>query len=105
MNRHTTPMYRPPEILDTYLNYPINTAMDVWAFGCMVYLLIFGKHPFEDSSKLRIINCNYTIPASCPPDDLYSQIIRYELKVARVKDYYASMKRQLTIVCAMYHII
>eukprot|EP00057_Strongylocentrotus_purpuratus_P008844 XP_011663318.1 PREDICTED: cyclin-G-associated kinase-like [Strongylocentrotus purpuratus] len=28
--RHTTPMYRPPEILDLYENFPINHAMDVW---------------------------------------------------------------------------
>lgn len=44
MQRKTTPMYRPPEILDTYLHLPINTAMDVWAFGCILFLLKFGRH-------------------------------------------------------------
>ncbi|RWS29397.1 cyclin-G-associated kinase-like protein [Leptotrombidium deliense] len=80
MSRHTTPMYRPPEILDTYLHYPINTAMDIWAFGCMTYLLKFGRHPFEDSAKLRIINCNYSIPSNAD-DGIHTQIIRACLKV------------------------
>lgn len=44
MQRKTTPMYRPPEILDTYLHLPINTAMDVWAYGCIIYMTKFGRH-------------------------------------------------------------
>lgn len=76
MGRHTTPMYRPPEILDLYSNYPINQAMDIWAFGCVIYFLKFGKHPFEDSGKLGIINCNYTIPAGVSEDDIHVQMIR-----------------------------
>ena len=64
MNRHTTPMYRPPEILDTYLHYEIDTSMDIWALGCLIFCLRFGQHPFEDSSKLRIINCKYTLPST-----------------------------------------
>ncbi|KAJ6224835.1 hypothetical protein RDWZM_003380 [Blomia tropicalis] len=81
MNRHTTPMYRPPEILDTYLHYPINTAMDIWAFGCLIYVLRFGQHPFEDSAKLRIINCNYTIPASANESDIMVQLIKSCIKL------------------------
>ena len=30
MARNTTPMYRTPEMLDTYLNYPINEQSDIW---------------------------------------------------------------------------
>ena len=76
MNRHTTPMYRPPEILDTYLHYQINTAMDIWALGCLIYCLRFGQHPFEDSAKLRILNCNYTIPGDTNESDLIFTIIK-----------------------------
>lgn len=76
MSRHTTPMYRPPEILDTYLHYPINTAMDIWAFACLIYLIKFGRHPFEDSAKLRIINCNYTFPPNTSQDDVIVKIIK-----------------------------
>ena len=59
---HTTPMYRSPEMLDTWNNYPINTAVDIWALGCILYTLCFHRHPFEDSAKLRIVNGNYSIP-------------------------------------------
>ncbi|XP_071954389.1 cyclin-G-associated kinase-like isoform X1 [Antedon mediterranea] len=62
LQQFTTPMYRPPEMLDTYNNYPINEAMDIWALGCILYLLCYGQHPFEDSAKLRIINANFTLP-------------------------------------------
>ena len=79
MCRHTTPMYRPPEILDTYLHLPINTSMDIWAFGCLLYCLKFARHPFEDSAKLRIINCNYTIPPTANEQDVIVRIIRYAL--------------------------
>lgn len=71
MSKHTTPMYRPPEILDTYNNYPINEAMDVWALGCVIFLLSFREHPFEDSAKLRIINAKYNIP----PDDTQYEVL------------------------------
>lgn len=88
--KNTTPMYRAPEMLDLYQNYPINELSDVWvrffldffhgllqslfsmrfkqfcsqALGCILYLLCFNEHPFEDSAKLRIINANYCIPPS-----------------------------------------
>jgi cyclin G-associated kinase len=55
-------MYRAPEMLDLYSNYPINKQADIWALGCVLYTMCFNKHPYEDSAKLRIINGNYTIP-------------------------------------------
>uniref|UniRef100_A0A1I8MMF9 non-specific serine/threonine protein kinase n=1 Tax=Musca domestica TaxID=7370 RepID=A0A1I8MMF9_MUSDO len=58
----TTPMYRAPEMLDTWSNYEVGTKVDVWSLGCILYVLCFQKHPFDDSAKLRIINGNYTIP-------------------------------------------
>ena len=81
MQRKTTPMYRPPEILDTYLGLDINHRMDVWAFGCLVFTLKFGRHPFEDSAKLRIINCNYSFPKDTSRDDIFVSIIESCLKV------------------------
>ncbi|KAG1682522.1 Cyclin-G-associated kinase [Nymphon striatum] len=60
--KNTTPMYRTPEMLDTYFNYPINEAVDIWALGCVLYILCYVEHPFEDSAKLRIMNANYKLP-------------------------------------------
>ncbi|TKR82881.1 hypothetical protein L596_016553 [Steinernema carpocapsae] len=62
MQKHTTPMYRAPEILDLYQNFPIGPSQDVWALGCILFYLSYRTHPFEDSAKLRIINAKYTLP-------------------------------------------
>lgn len=56
-------MYRAPEHLDLWSNYPIGIKSDVWALGCVLYYLCFQKHPYEDSAKLRIVNANYTMPS------------------------------------------
>ncbi|PIK59744.1 putative cyclin-G-associated kinase [Apostichopus japonicus] len=77
----TTPMYRPPEVLDLYLNFPINEAMDVWALGCTLFLLCYGFHPFEDSAKLRILNANYTIPETDREYVVLHDLIRAMLQV------------------------
>ena len=39
-------------------------SVDFQALGCVLFLLCYGEHPFEDSAKLRIINGKYTIPES-----------------------------------------
>ena len=41
MAKHTTPMYRPPEMVDTWNNYPITTSADMWALGCLLYVLCY----------------------------------------------------------------
>lgn len=62
LQKFTTPMYRAPEQLDTWNNFPIGIATDVWALGCILFCLCYKKHPFEDGAKLGIINGNYSIP-------------------------------------------
>ena len=76
MAKHTTPMYRAPEMLDTWNNHRIDTQADLWALGCVLYLLCFNRHPFEDSAKLRIINGNYTIPEGDTTYRHFHQLIR-----------------------------
>jgi serine/threonine protein kinase len=76
MARYTTPMYRAPEMVDTWSNHAITTASDVWALGCIMYTLCYMKHPFEDSAKLRILNGNYTIPPGDLKYSCYHDIIR-----------------------------
>ncbi len=56
-------------MIDLYSNHPINQKADIWALGCLLYMLCFRTHPFEDSAKLRIINANYKIP---PEDTAYT---------------------------------
>ena len=38
--------------------------VDIWALGCVLFVLCFNRHPFEDAAKLRIINGKYQIPTA-----------------------------------------
>ena len=80
MQRRTTPLYRPPEIIETYLHYPIDCTVDVWALGCLTYFIRFGQHAFPDSGKLSIVNCCYTIPKDVSEGDPLVAIIRQCLR-------------------------
>uniref|UniRef100_A0A0R3RS94 Protein kinase domain-containing protein n=1 Tax=Elaeophora elaphi TaxID=1147741 RepID=A0A0R3RS94_9BILA len=79
--RHTTPMYRAPESLDMYSNFPVGPAQDVWALGCVLYYLCYRKHPFEDSAKLRIINAKYSLPDVETEYALLNPLIQAALRV------------------------
>ena len=46
--KNTTLMYRPPEMIDRYLKYDVDLACDIWMLGCILYVLCFVKHPFQD---------------------------------------------------------
>lgn len=81
LTKNTTPMYRAPEMLDLYQNFPIDQALDIWALGCVLYMLCYGEHPFEDSAKLRIINGKYTIPESDTQFTVFHDMLMGMLKV------------------------
>ena len=85
ITKNTTPMYRAPEMLDLYQNLPINQQGDIWALGCILYLLCFREHPFEDSAKLRIINANYTIPSNDVEYSILHDLISGMLKIDPTK--------------------
>ena len=81
MAKFTTPMYRAPEMVDTWNNYPITVAADVWALGCVLYVLCYQLHPFEDGAKLRILNGNFTLPTHDGRYDDFHDLIKGMLKV------------------------
>ncbi|XP_056430940.1 cyclin-G-associated kinase isoform X1 [Hyla sarda] len=81
MVRNTTPMYRTPEIIDLYSNFPIGEKQDIWALGCILYLLCFKQHPFEDGAKLRIVNGKYSIPEDDTKYLVFHGLIKSMLKV------------------------
>ncbi|XP_054842501.1 cyclin-G-associated kinase isoform X2 [Eublepharis macularius] len=81
ITRNTTPMYRTPEIIDLYSNFPIDEKQDIWALGCILYLLCFRQHPFEDGAKLRIVNGKYSIPQNDTRYTVFHDLIRSTLKV------------------------
>lgn len=59
-----TPDYMAPELLSE--NPIINSANDIWSFGCVIYELLTGISPFNDKSIHvvfdNIINKNYNWP-------------------------------------------
>lgn len=73
--KYSTPMYRAPEMLDTWSNYPVNQAVDIWAAGLVLYSICFNKHPFEDSNKLAIVNGNYKIPQTDSKYRMYHSLV------------------------------
>ena len=53
------------------LRFPISTKVDIWMIGCILYTLMFYRHPFQDESSLAIANARYPWPSSpCFPDRL-----------------------------------
>ncbi|KAM8707179.1 hypothetical protein ACLKA7_011299 [Drosophila subpalustris] len=90
LNTVTTPMYRAPEMLDTWSNYPIGPKADVWALGCILYFLCYQKHPYEDGGKLRIINANYILPPE-PRYHCFREVIKGCFKVNPAERFDISM--------------
>ncbi|KRZ08388.1 Cyclin-G-associated kinase [Trichinella pseudospiralis] len=62
LKKFTTPMYRAPEMLNLFDDYPIDQKVDIWALGCILYFLCYMQHPFEDSATLRILNAKFNFP-------------------------------------------
>ncbi|CAB3405310.1 unnamed protein product [Caenorhabditis bovis] len=63
-----TPNYIAPEVLNKMGH---SFEVDIWAVGCILYILLFGHPPFESKSLeetySRIKHNNYTIPSmNCP---------------------------------------
>ena len=79
--KYSTPMYRAPEMLDTWANYPVGPAVDIWAAGLVLYTICFNKHPFDDSNKLAIVNGNYRLPGADCRYSMFHPLIRRMLTV------------------------
>ncbi len=79
--RFTTPMYRAPEMVDVWSDFPVGPAADVWSLGCVLFQLCFHSHPFEDGAKLRIINANYNIPEADETHCAFHDLVRQALAV------------------------
>ncbi|KAI9022699.1 kinase-like domain-containing protein [Hyaloraphidium curvatum] len=59
-----TPFYLPPELVT---GLPYTPKVDLWALGCMLYDLLFGRAPFADAGTFpelfsRICKADFTFP-------------------------------------------
>jgi AP2-associated kinase len=74
--KYTTLMYRPPEMIDRYKKYPVNTQADIWMLGCVLYTMCFFQHPFQDAQKLAIVNAHYFMPSDSRISEKMKDFIR-----------------------------
>lgn len=65
--KNTTLMYRPPEMIDLYLKYPVDERVDIWMLGCVLFVMNFKYHPFQEEGKLSIVNASIKYPKTCTP--------------------------------------
>ena len=45
-------------MIDLYLKYPVDDRVDIWMLGCVLYVLNYRFHPFQEEGKLSIVNAN-----------------------------------------------
>ena len=50
-------MYRSPEMIKPE-GKVIDSAADMWMLGCIAYILVFGKYPFEGKSENHILKAD-----------------------------------------------
>eukprot|EP00899_Mesostigma_viride_P027447 jgi/Mesvir1/7888/Mv11821-RA.1 len=62
IRRTTTPAYRAPEMWDLYRKDLVDTKVDIWALGCLLFRLLFFESAFSGESKLQVLNGDYRIP-------------------------------------------
>jgi serine/threonine kinase 16 len=68
--RHTTAPYRAPELWDVLSSCVIDSKVDIWAAGCVLYYVMVGETPFERTANeaggslmLAIVNGQWSWPA------------------------------------------
>ena len=78
-DRTTTFMYRPPEMIDEYCNFVVDEKVDIWMLGCLLFALLYKKHPFFEVQKGSIINADYHFPDTSEYSDKICDFIRLML--------------------------
>lgn len=62
IHNRCTPIYRPPEVADLYLKWPIGQKVDIFALGCVLFATMTGTHPFPIDSTLANISATFHLP-------------------------------------------
>ncbi|EAR85402.2 Serine/Threonine kinase domain protein (macronuclear) [Tetrahymena thermophila SB210] len=77
--RYTTLQSRPPEMCDVFSEEIIDSKVDIWMLGCIVYCLCFYIHPFYEASKLAIISASYKFKQNSKYNEKMHDFIRHLL--------------------------
>lgn len=75
--RTTTFMYRPPEMIDEYLQFNVTEKVDIWMLGCLLYALLYKQHPFFDAQKSAIVKVCYEFPDQKIYSEKIDDLIRW----------------------------
>ncbi|KAJ3427672.1 numb-associated kinase isoform a [Anaeramoeba flamelloides] len=62
IEKNTTLSYRAPEMIDLYRKQKIDTKVDIWALGCLLYKILYFKDCFDEETELQILNEAYSFP-------------------------------------------
>jgi AP2-associated kinase len=58
--------YRAPEMVDLYQKQRVDTKVDVWALGVLLFLLAYNYFPFDPTSPLATLSGRYVVPSGAP---------------------------------------
>jgi len=61
---------------DPYQKQIVCEKVDIWMLGCILYTMCFYKHPFQEMTKLSIVNAAYSFPAEHPYPQKMIDLIR-----------------------------
>jgi AP2-associated kinase len=78
--RRTTLMYRPPEMINIYSRDNIGLRADVWMLGCVLYVLAYFRHPFQDQNQLAIVNSKFNFPDDPRFDEKFKGFIKWIMR-------------------------
>ena len=94
IQKYSTMMYRAPEMVDLYSGQLVSELVDIWALGCTLFTMAYGKHPFGDAGTLHILSGKYTIPDSRKYSERVPAIVGHMLvkKVAERPSVFQSME-------------
>ncbi|KAH9422280.1 hypothetical protein DERP_002577 [Dermatophagoides pteronyssinus] len=74
--------YSAPEIL--LGNQYDGPKVDIWALGCILYILLYGHNPFmqfnDNETLIKILDCSFTTPEKPSVNELSIDLIRSLLK-------------------------
>eukprot|EP01059_Diplonema_ambulator_P001016 TRINITY_DN1078_c0_g3_i3.p1 TRINITY_DN1078_c0_g3~~TRINITY_DN1078_c0_g3_i3.p1 ORF type:complete len:311 (+),score=35.29 TRINITY_DN1078_c0_g3_i3:49-981(+) len=70
----TTPAYRSPEQCDLWTKTPLDTAVDIWALGVLLFYAAYLVYPF--TTPLQILNLKYVRPQDADPSPHIDGIIK-----------------------------
>ncbi|KAL7543601.1 hypothetical protein ACHAWF_007421 [Thalassiosira exigua] len=66
MNTSTTPAYSPPEAFRKHKG-PLSPSFDMWAMGCILYIMLVGAHPFDIDGSATDEEMEERIKRAAPP--------------------------------------